>query len=167
MSTRTKRKNLRKRRKRRLFAAIAEEIQASEKDQWTPEKEELEQMRNEEQRQRTHEKWQKAVEKSTVAFKKRRKILAQRQQLILSLRQIKEDESLGGPPVSIYSITLVGGLKQEELLEWGRKNAHYHHHVQDDVLQPVFLRRDVVAAQYNLSCVCALADTMVDACTEV
>ncbi|ETK72043.1 hypothetical protein F441_21293 [Phytophthora nicotianae CJ01A1] len=84
---RTKRKNLQKRRKRRLFAAIAAEIQASEEAQRTPEQDELEQMRNEEERQRTHEQWQKEVEKSNGAFNKKRKILAQRQQLIISLRQ--------------------------------------------------------------------------------
>ncbi|KAG3110852.1 hypothetical protein PI124_g9971 [Phytophthora idaei] len=86
-SARTKRKNLQKRRKQRLFAAIAAEIQASVETKRTPEQEELEQMRNEEERQRTHEQWQKAVEKSAAAFNKKMKILAQRQQLILSLRQ--------------------------------------------------------------------------------
>ncbi|POM77602.1 Hypothetical protein PHPALM_4992 [Phytophthora palmivora] len=87
-TARTKRKNLQKRRKRRLFAIIAAEIQASEEAQWTLEQEELERMRNEEERQRVHEQWQKAVDKSTAAFNRRRKILAQRQQLILSLRQV-------------------------------------------------------------------------------
>ncbi|POM80754.1 Hypothetical protein PHPALM_1368 [Phytophthora palmivora] len=87
-TARTKRKNLQKRRKRRLFATIAAEIQASEEAQWTLEQEELERMRNEEERQRVHEQWQKAVDKSAAAFNRRRKILAQRQQLILSLRQV-------------------------------------------------------------------------------
>ncbi|OWZ18176.1 hypothetical protein PHMEG_0007778 [Phytophthora megakarya] len=87
-SAKTKRKNLQKRRKRRLFAALAAEIQANEEAQRPPEQEELELMRHEEQRQRTHEQWQNAVEKATATFNKRRKILAQRQQLILSLRQV-------------------------------------------------------------------------------
>ncbi|KAG7394098.1 hypothetical protein PHYBOEH_005836 [Phytophthora boehmeriae] len=84
---RTKRKNLQKRKKRRLFASIAAEIQASEEAQWTPELQELEMMRNEEERQRTHDKWVHAVKRSTEAFEKRKRILAQRQQLILTLRQ--------------------------------------------------------------------------------
>ncbi|KAL3664816.1 hypothetical protein V7S43_009996 [Phytophthora oleae] len=112
-NNRTKRKNLQKRRKRRLFAVIAAEIQASvcthlncrnipmwwygfpalivvleqEEAQKTPDQKELEQMRNEEERQRTHEQWKKSVEKSNAIFDKKRKILAQRQKLILSLRQ--------------------------------------------------------------------------------
>lgn len=84
---RTKRKNLQKRRKRRLFTAIAAEIQAAEDAQWTPEQQELELMRNEEQRQRTHETWFKAVAKSKAAFEKRQRIMKQRQQLIQALRQ--------------------------------------------------------------------------------
>ncbi|EEY56184.1 uncharacterized protein PITG_08977 [Phytophthora infestans T30-4] len=68
MPARTNRKNLQKRRKRRLFAAITAEIQASD---------ELEKMRNEEERQRTHQKWHKEVEKSNAAFKKKRKMTDQ------------------------------------------------------------------------------------------
>ncbi|KAG1703488.1 hypothetical protein DVH05_007435 [Phytophthora capsici] len=86
-NNRTKRKNLQKRRKRRLFAVISAEIRASEEAQNTPENVELELMRNEEERQRTHEQWKKAVEKSNMIFKKKRTILAQRQKLIQSLRQ--------------------------------------------------------------------------------
>ncbi|KAF4130860.1 hypothetical protein GN958_ATG19865, partial [Phytophthora infestans] len=92
MPARTNRKNLQKRRKRRLFAAITAEIQASEEAQRTPEQDELEKMRNEEERQRTHQKWHKEVEKSNAAFKKKRKVLAQRRQLILSLRQQMTDQ---------------------------------------------------------------------------
>ncbi|CEG44187.1 uncharacterized protein PHALS_14445 [Plasmopara halstedii] len=87
MSARSKRKNLQKRRKRRLFAAIASEILANEEAQWTSEHEELEQMRNEEERQRTHERWQEAVKQSVAAHNKKKRILAQRQQLIETLRQ--------------------------------------------------------------------------------
>ncbi|KAE9036724.1 hypothetical protein PR003_g6957 [Phytophthora rubi] len=86
-SARTRRKNLQKRRKRRLFATLAAEIQASEEANWTPEREELELMRNEEQRQRTHDKWEKAVAESVARFAKKKRILAQRQQLVLALRQ--------------------------------------------------------------------------------
>ncbi|KAK1946697.1 hypothetical protein P3T76_002249 [Phytophthora citrophthora] len=85
---RTKRKNLQKRRKRRLFAILAAEIRATEEAQNTPEKKELELLRNEEERQRTHEQWKKAVEKSNIIFRKKRTILAQRQKLIQSLRQV-------------------------------------------------------------------------------
>ncbi|KAH7468697.1 hypothetical protein PRIC1_010208 [Phytophthora ramorum] len=91
-SARTKRKNVQKRRKRRLFAAIAAEIRTNEVAKWTPEKRELELMRNEEERQRVHAQWGKAVAESAAAFKKRRKVLAQRQQLILSLRQQMQRE---------------------------------------------------------------------------
>ncbi|KAG6587119.1 Lysosomal beta glucosidase [Phytophthora cinnamomi] len=91
-SASTRRKNLQKRRKRRLFATLAAEIQASEDAAWTPEREELELMRNEEQRQRTHDQWQKAVAESAAKFDKKRKILAQRQQLILALRQQMQDK---------------------------------------------------------------------------
>ncbi|EGZ10654.1 hypothetical protein PHYSODRAFT_520580 [Phytophthora sojae] len=87
-SARTKRKNLQKRRKRRLFATLAAEIQASEEAQWTPERQELELMRNEEQRQRVQDQWEKAVVESGAKFNKKRKILAQRQHLVLALRQV-------------------------------------------------------------------------------
>ncbi|KAE9348593.1 hypothetical protein PF008_g7271 [Phytophthora fragariae] len=86
-SDRTRRKNLQKRRKRRLFATLAAEIQANEEANWTPEREELELMRNEEQRQRTHDKWEKAVAESVARFAKKKRILVQRQQLVLALRQ--------------------------------------------------------------------------------
>ncbi|CAI5739394.1 unnamed protein product [Hyaloperonospora brassicae] len=86
MSARTKRKNLQKRKKRRLFATIAAEIKANEEAQWTLDKEELDLMRNEEERQRTHEQWKKAVEKTMATAIARQRILEQRQELILSLR---------------------------------------------------------------------------------
>ncbi|TDH66001.1 hypothetical protein CCR75_002637 [Bremia lactucae] len=87
MPTRTRRKNLQKRRKRRLFAAIASEILSGEMAERKPEQDELENMRNEEERQRTHQQWAIAVQKSAAAFNRKTKILAQRQQLLISLRQ--------------------------------------------------------------------------------
>ncbi|TMW68003.1 hypothetical protein Poli38472_007675 [Pythium oligandrum] len=91
-TTRTKRKNAAKRRARRVFAAIAAELQASEEKQWTPEALELERMRNEEERQRVHETWKRAVDASNEAFQKQKRILDERTRLLAAIREELEQE---------------------------------------------------------------------------
>uniref|UniRef100_K3W5D5 Uncharacterized protein n=1 Tax=Globisporangium ultimum (strain ATCC 200006 / CBS 805.95 / DAOM BR144) TaxID=431595 RepID=K3W5D5_GLOUD len=89
---RTKRKNLQKRKKRRVFAAIHAELQAN--DERTPEELEQERLQYEDERQRVHQQWLGAVQKSNVAFEKQKKILDERKRLILAIRQQMEQAEL-------------------------------------------------------------------------
>ncbi|KAF1315492.1 hypothetical protein FI667_g15991, partial [Globisporangium splendens] len=89
---RTKRKNLQKRKKRRVFAAIHAELQAN--DERTPEELEQERLQYEDERQRVHQQWLSAVQKSNAAFEKQKEIVEERQRLILAIRQVR-DATLG------------------------------------------------------------------------